>query len=260
MAFEHEVAHLTAKIEVEPPNAPKSIGTGFFYHAPLHDGRDKALILLISNRHVFVNPKSRLIVSLNRSNEDNTPAFGDIQRFDQIGFENAYYDHPEPEVDLACISVSVLSNMAVFIKQLDESFLQPIDYEQVVMGSDIIFVGYPRGFYDVANNLPLLRKGVIASVPDVDFNGRGEIVIDAQIFPGSSGSPVFVPQGDRFLLLGVISKTITADSELEALPTNIPRVGIKEVVGLGIVVKQKHVQELIDYAVKEHLRRTSLSS
>jgi hypothetical protein len=260
MAFEHEVAYLTAKIDVEPPDAPKSIGTGFFYYAPLHDGTDKSLILLISNRHVFVNPKSRLIVSLNRSNEDNRPAFGNIQTFDQIGFENAYYDHPHPEVDLACISVSVLGEMAVFTRWLDASFLQPIPYEQVAMGSDIIFVGYPQGFYDVANNLPLLRKGVIASVPDVDFNGRGEIVIDAQIFPGSSGSPVFVGVEDRYLLLGVISEAVTSNSELQILPTNMPRVGVEQVIGLGIVVKQKHVQELIDYAVEQHIRRKSARS
>ena len=94
------------------------------------------------------------------------------------------------------------------------------------MGSDVIFVGYPTGYYDVANNLPLLRRGVIASVPNVDFNGKGEIVIDAQIFPGSSGSPVFVAQGNRYLLLGVVSDAVTIDSELRILPTNIPQVGV----------------------------------
>ena len=64
--FEHEIAYITAKIDVEPPNAPKSIGTGFFYRTPLNDGSDRLITLLISNRHVFDNPKSRLIVSLNR--------------------------------------------------------------------------------------------------------------------------------------------------------------------------------------------------
>ena len=60
MAFEHEVAYLTAKIEVEPPNAPKSIGTGFFYRASLKVGSDRLIILLISNRHVFRNPKKSI--------------------------------------------------------------------------------------------------------------------------------------------------------------------------------------------------------
>ena len=260
MAFEHEVAYLTAKIDVQPPGAPKSIGTGFFYRTPLNGESDRSIILLISNRHVFDNPKSRLIVSLNRGQGTNTPAFGNIRTFDQVGFENGYCSHPIPEVDLACINVSILTDTDVFLKWIDDRFLKPIDYEQVAMGSDVVFAGYPRGFYDVANNLPLLRRGVIASVPDVDFNGKGEIVIDAQIFPGSSGSPVFVSQGNQYLLLGVLSEAVTVDSELQILPMNMPRVGVEQVLGLGIVVKQRHVRELIDHAVKEHIRRTSLSS
>ena len=155
---------------------------------------------------------------------------------------------------MACINVSSLTRTDVFFKCLDEKFLKPIDYDKVVLGSDVIFVGYPTGFYDVVNNLPLLRRGVIASVPDVDFNGKGEIVIDAQIFPGSSGSPVFVAQGNGYLLLGVVSNAVTIDSELRILPTNMPRFGVEQVIGLGIVVKQRHVRELIDHAVKEHIR------
>ena len=260
MAFEHEVAYLTAKIDVEPPNAPKSIGTGFFYRASLDVESDRAIILLISNRHVFDDPKGRMVVSLNRENGPNAPDFGKIQTFDQVGFEDAYFAHPAPEVDLACVNVSMLTRTNVFFKELDDSFLQPIDYEKVALGSDVVFVGYPLGYYDAVNNLPLLRRGVIASVPNVDFNGKGQIVIDAQIFPGSSGSPVFVGQGDRYLLLGVVSQTVTADSELQILPTHEVRVGVTQVIGLGIVVKQRHVQELINYAVKEYMRITAPGS
>ena len=261
MAFEHMIAYTTAKIDIEPPHEPKSSGTGFFYHAPLRDGTGKALILLISNRHVFVDPKSRLIIRLNRRKEDDTPEFGNIQTFDQTGFENGYYDHPDPEVDLACINVSILGDMAVFTKWLDESFLDPIDYEKVAMGSGVIFVGYPQCIYDKANNLPLLRSGVIASVPDVDYDGKGELVIDAQIFPGSSGSPVFVAQGNRYLLLGVISDAMTVDSELQRLPTNMSRVGVEQVLGLGTVVKQKHVRQLINHVLdKVRSKRRALSN
>ena len=69
---------------------------------------------------------------------------------------------------MACINTSILTDTDVFFKWIEESFLQPIDYEKVALGSDVIFVGYPAGFYDVANNLPLLRRGAIASVPEVD--------------------------------------------------------------------------------------------
>ena len=256
--FEHQLPFLTAKITIETENK-RGIGTGFFYKAPLNNGTDRAIILLISNRHVFINPKGRLIVNLNRVKEDGTPDLGNIMTFDQVGFEKAYFVHPDPKVDLACINASVIEQMDAHYMHLNEIFLKPIDYEKVAPGSDVIFVGYPDNRYDTENNLPLIRKGSIASMPNIDFKGKGQIIIDAQVFKGSSGSPVFVDWDDEYKLLGVVSQTMLCDSELQILPTNmsqnLPKFRVKEVLGLGVVVKQKHVQELINYAVKEHIRR-----
>ncbi len=255
MAFEHQIAYITARIDVEPPDAPKSIGTGFFYHVSLDDGTNRGILLLISNRHVFKDPKGKLIICLNRKKEDENPEFGNIVTFNQVGFEEAYFAHPNPEVDLACVNVSHLTRMGVFHKHLHDNLLKPIDYEKVTLASDVIFVGYPENRYDVVNNLPLIRKGSIASMPNVDFNGKGQIVIDAQIFPGSSGSPVFVASGGKYALLGVVSQTMIRHSQLQTLPTNIPAVGVQQILGLGIVIKQQYVRELIDYATEELVRR-----
>mgnify|MGYP003291781313 CR=1 FL=1 len=57
-------------------------------------------------------------------------------------------------------------------------------------GNKIVVEGSYR--YDKKNNLPLVRTGTIASHPRKDFNGLPQFVIDAQVFPGSSGSPVFI--------------------------------------------------------------------
>ena len=255
--FEHHIAYVTAKIDIELSNSPRTFGTGFFYVASLNTDTDRSIILLISNKHVFGNPEEgRLIVSLNRVKQDNTPDFGNILKCDQIGFKDAYYSHPNPEVDLACLNVSVISRVGAHYMNLDDTFLRPIDYDKVALGSDVIFVGYPENRYDVVNNLPLIRKGSIASMPNVDFNGKGQIVIDAQIFPGSSGSPVFVDWDGKYSLLGVVSQTMIRHSQLQTLPANIPQVGVEQMLGLGIVIKQKHVCELIDYAINEYMRKT----
>ena len=174
--------------------------------------------------------------------------------------EHLYFAHPNLDVDLACINVSSIAHTDAFFQCLDGKFFKPIDYEKVLLGSDVIFVGYPDGLYDPVNNLPLIRKGSIASMPNVDFNGSGQIIIDAQIFPGSSGSPVFVAWDGKYSLLGVVSRTMLRDSKLQILQVNTPQLGVKEILGLGIVIKQKHVQELIDYTVEEFIRRTSSSS
>ena len=151
----------------------------------------------------------------------------------------------------------MVTHKDVFFRPLGDVFLKQIDYEKIAIGSDVIFVGYPRGYYDDVNNLPLIRKGSISSMPNVDFKGKGQIVIDAQIFPGSSGSPVFVSWDKEYSLLGVISQAVYGDFALQNIPTNMRRNKIRQLLGLGIVVKQRYVRELIDYAVKEFIRRTS---
>lgn len=74
----------------------------------------------------------------------------------------------------------------------------------------------------------------------------GEIVIDAQVFAGSSGSPVFISWDRSYKLLGVISGTMRRSAAVEESGG-----GIYPTLGLGIVVKQRHIQELIDYATNE---------
>ena len=196
-----------------------------------------------------------MTVSLNRQKDDGSPDFGNVIDFEQIGFEDHYFPHPNPLVDLACVNAYGTVQTDAFYKYLNDDFLRPIDYRQVAPGSEVIFVGYPDNRYDVVNNLPLIRKGWIASMPDVDFNGKGEIVIDAQIFPGSSGSPVFVHWEGKYTLLGIVSQTMIRDSKLQVIQANTPPLGVREILGLGIIIKQRHIQELIDFAVDQYKQR-----
>jgi V8-like Glu-specific endopeptidase len=213
------------------------------------------MTLLVSNKHVFINPAGKLRISLNQKNDEGSPDYGNIKNFEDVDFHGAYYEHPDPEVDLACVNVSTISSENVFYKTLNSEFLKEIDYDFVAQGTEIIFVGYPANRYDMVNNLPLVRKGIIASVPEIDFNGRGQIVIDAQVYQGSSGSPVFVAVNGRYVLLGIVSETMIRHAQLQTLPSALPSLGVQEILGLGIVVKQRHVKELFAYAVSEFLRR-----
>ena len=107
----------------------------------------------------------------------------------------------------------------------------------------------------------LIRTGIIASNPKADFNGVAEFIIDAQVFPGSSGSPVFIDltfedikNGNMVLggqrkikLLGIVAATMIRDNKLQVLETtDDEKKGIKETIGLGIVFKAPLIKELID--------------
>ena len=213
--------------------------------------------MLISNKHVLLGSEDisesdrKIIIHLNQKRDDGMPDLGNIHQFNIGNFEHRYYPHPNPDIDLACFDVTDILGENVHFTYVDKDHLNPIDYSKVAPGSEVIFVGYPENRYDTVNNLPLIRTGSIASMPDVDFNGRGQIVIDAQVFPGQSGSPVFVKSGSQTSFLGVVYQTMVKDSQLQILPTNTPRIGVEQMLGLGIVIKQKHVIELIDYTVSK---------
>ena len=56
--------------------------------------------------------------------------------------------------------------------------------------SGATLVGYPYGFSDTTNRLPVWKTGHVASEPKVDFQGKPAFLVDVSAFPGMSGSPV----------------------------------------------------------------------
>ena len=244
--FNHQAAYTAVRILLEESSGAgtqATTGTGFFYLASvdLGEGDVRSKLLLISNRHVLKDGTGKMTLTLNREEEDGTPDFGVLRTFTYDGFIDLYTPHPDQSIDLACVDLSRITYSDAHIRHIGEDFLTPIDYQKVALGSEVLFVGYPNDYYDTSNNLPLVRKGTLASLPNVDFRGTGTVVIDAQVFGGSSGSPVFVDWDRKYRLLGVISAT----------KEGITPSGFPAVLGLGIVIKQRHVQELIDHAVEK---------
>lgn len=73
----------------------------------------------------------------------------------------------------------------------EKSIISAENLDQIDAVNDILMVGYPNGIWDEYNNLPIVRKGITATHPNIDYQNRKEFMIDAACFPGSSGSPVF---------------------------------------------------------------------
>ena len=99
---------------------------------------------------------------------------------------------------------------------------------------------------------------MIASHPKYDFNGNKVFIIDAQVFPGSSGSPVYIDLayekmkhgqfeigGRNLKLLGIVSASMTRNNKLKSIKTGM-QFQTEEVLGLGIVYKSTAIKELID--------------
>lgn len=121
-------------------------------------------------------------------------------------------------------------------------------------------IGYPNGIWDAKNNLPIIRKGVTATHPAINFNGKSEFLTDIASFPGSSGSPVFLlnvggymdSQGNVFMgtsrvkLLGVhyagALHTATGDIKIVYSPTSNTPIPVTQIPNnIGVAISSKEI-------------------
>lgn len=129
----------------------------------------------------------------------------------------------------------------------------------------ILMVGCPSGLWDDENGFPLFRRGITASHPAVDFQGRPEFAVDVGVYSGSSGSPIilwesgliraskastdFTP-GVRFWLLGMLwgGPRISEKGELVVapVPTNAEiTVSTHVRMHLGYAIKAREILSII---------------
>jgi hypothetical protein len=129
------------------------------------------------------------------------------------------------------------------------------EWNKLTVLEEIVMVGYPIGIWDSHNNMPILRRGITATHPKLNYEGRSEFMIDAACFPGSSGSPVFlfnfgmVPVsqkgfsiGTRLKLLGVLYAgpqfATTGDIVTVPIPTQLKQIAVSSIpTNLGFVIK-----------------------
>ena len=132
------------------------------------------------------------------------------------GYGVGFVGHPEDDVDLAAFNVSGTHHKAYW-RTIGPEALADFEDPALAAGTQVWFVGYPEGYYDKKHNLPLMRSGIIASQPRVDFDGKPGFIVDGQCLPGSSGSPVFAPLGNVAKLVGILSSTAVRSQPVRAV-------------------------------------------
>jgi len=248
-SFEDQAFFLTARITASLKSGASSVGTGFLLNLKIND--KKRALLLISNKHVLKD-SNELYLSFNKKHPRfRQPILGQILKYKFTDYDNNYYEHAE--LDLACFNVSFLGNQSddkPFYKTIPEDFNVEFKVKDLVAGSSILFVGYPEGRYDQVNNLPILRSGTIASIPKVDFNDSPEFLIDAHVYPGSSGSPVFTIQNGKARFIGILAAGMIKDNKLQTIDT-AKTVGVQQTIGVGIVIKSSQLEKLLKIVRKD---------
>jgi len=263
LSISEQLAYSTIRISTDI-----GTGTGFFYkfsekksgfHVPA----------IVTNKHVIAGAKQGQFL-LTLANENGEPQDRNHFTCSFDKFEERWFPHPEADIDLCVMPIVPILNELE--KQSKEAFFIAIDktlvptiqeLQDLKLVEDILMVGYPNGLWDEVNNKPLFRKGITSSHPNLDWNGKKEMLIDAACFPGSSGSPVFLFNeggyvdkkgnasigGARIKLLGVLcagpQHTATGEIQIVAIPTINKPMAITGIPNnIGIVIK---TEKLINF-------------
>jgi hypothetical protein len=240
-------------------------GTGFFYNFPIPED-NRHIPVLVTNNHVIDGASKTAFVVHTNSDGGKKPD-GNISVQSEV---HEWIRHPNPKVDLCAVPIGGFLNNAnppAFLRTIDPSIVPSKDQlEGLSAVEDVLMVGYPNGLWDKENNYPLIRRGITASHPAVDFDvgGVATTVIDMACFPGSSGSPVILynpfstfdkktntnnlGQG-QMLFLGVLfsGPTIQADGKIviKDIPTAVlPIPEVRMMMNLGYIIKSKELAAL----------------
>ena len=248
-----QLLHNTVRIEALKNDGKVAIGTGFFYS--FRDPKTTSTIpVLVSCWHVVSDCSSGILhFALGSSNKITRTQ--DHFTTTVQNFTAGWIRHPETNVDLAVMPLAeVRRAFAKDGKKIDQIssddslIASQSDLEKIGAFQDVKFIGYPIGIWDQKNNLPIIRRGITATDPSIDYDGRREFLIDAAVFPGSSGSPVYIAEenvltlGPRIRLLGILYAVKVYNSQGSVEIVTIPsafdtRVTTAIPANLGIVIK-----------------------
>ncbi len=201
----------TIQIIAHDADGRASSGTAFFFEFDADGyGDENCIPVLVTNKHVILGATDITFFVHEGSEDESVPKgtsfdikIADDTKTDEL--EKLWINHPG-DVDLCFMPIEQLKRAALsvgkkfFYAPFHERMLPtPEQLKSLTAMEDIIMLGSPIGLWDEVNNFPLLRRGMTASHPAIDFGGKAEGVVDIAAFPGSSGSPILIPKLVGFL-------------------------------------------------------------
>ena len=259
----------TVRIEVDKA-ARTEAGTSFIFS---YEHESQKHLFLVTNKHVVEGSTvGRFFFTLS---DGTSPKIGERIDVRISDFETCWVGHPDPSVDIATMPiVPVLEHIQnqgkqAYFKSIPHSLI-PTDEQLADLDAleEIVFIGYPSGMFDSKNLMPILRRSITATPPQLDYEGSKAFLVDASVFPGSSGSPVLICNqgsyktkrglsiGSRVLFLGVIAEFVfrqeAGEIQLVTAPNSLtPFVRTKQMIDLGIVYKSSTVVETVQEVLRQ---------
>lgn len=221
---------------------------------------------LATAKHVVLNPETddlidddMLCIFNSFRGDKTTRAIAHIKE----AFQADWIFHEDTQVDIAIIPFGLeLNNDDV--KFIPNSMFERI--ERLFELYDVFYMSFQPGIDVTEKVTPVVRRGVVSLI-----NADRSFYIDGAVFPGNSGSPVFLkPSPIRFdqdkislggdklggKFVGIVGEYVPYREVAVSSQTGRPRVVFEENTGLSRVWSVSLIQEIIESAdFKEQVER-----
>lgn len=233
-----ELIHATVQLEQPLGDGTRTVGTGFLIQDPGPDGRPRTV--LVTANHVLQRmPGVEARIGYRVSNPDGTWSYSPQKVRIRSNEGEALWTH-HPSRDVAAITITAppeFAKAAIPVNYLaaDDTFTR----QQVVVGDEMMALGFPRGLAANQAGFPILRSGRVASYPIAPAATFPTFLLDFSVFPGNSGGPVFMTTDQRRRRTAEAPTEFIAGLLTQQVELNSERLEI------GIVTHAKYIRETL---------------
>lgn len=226
------------------------------------EGEQLYRVFLVTNRHV-VEDRSGFLV---RFNQGAAAEWYQVDLIDDDG-SALWHGHGDAQCDIAAVSIDVAPLRAAGAEfrflSADTiwAYQSQRDELRISAGDSVFVLGFPLGLAGTERSYVIVRGGMVARWDDEIVAQTKSFLIDANIFPGNSGGPVFICpsamsiQGtkavERAWLIGIVSGYIPYEDLAVSQQTGEPRMMLVENSGLASVVPLHLLQEVLEPLIQE---------
>lgn len=197
-----------------PVGTRTSMATGFVVARKDALRSDGTMPVVVTSLHVLKGAgRGPLMLAVRVPDAEGEPQVAVIQVQPRRSREPFFVRHPSE--DIGAFELKIPSDVAArypLPSCLEEKALSS-GARELRVGEEVTFLGFPDVFPGTPGAFPLLRSGKIASYPTAEMRAGRKFVINADVYPGDSGAPVFArTRGGRAKLVGMIVQRIGLDA------------------------------------------------
>ena len=181
-----------------------------------------------------------------------------------------YSEHPNEESDIVAIQilpgVIIANRLKLSFLKLEEHALtlEKMQKTGVDEGALVYTLGFPMNLMNEKIKAPICRLGCISRIADafVEPDKANNFLVDAEVFPGNSGGPVFnrpevvsiegTSCNGSCNLIGILSAYVPYRELLYSKQTDNVRMIQEENSGLTIVHPVDRIKEVVELEWKRH--------